>query len=86
VASDDARLTPVRRRVRLARAALAVGSLALFGAVTGLARVHFAGHHKQAVTPLAPPDGLLRVVRENQLAAGILAPTDAPPGIGSAPS
>jgi hypothetical protein len=86
VVSADARFGPVRRRVRLARVTLAVGSLALFGALTGLARVHFAGHHKQDVTPLAPPDGLLRVVRQNQLAAGILAPADAPPGIGSAPS
>jgi hypothetical protein len=86
VVSADARLAPIRRRVRVARATLAVGSLALFGAAAGLARIHFAGHAKQDVTPLAPPDGLLRVVRHNQLSAGVLAPADAPPGIGSAPS
>jgi hypothetical protein len=52
----------------------------------GLARMNFAGHRKQGVTPLAPPARLVEVVRQNQLSAGILAPAQAPPGIASAPS
>jgi hypothetical protein len=51
-----------------------------------LARVHFAGHHKQDVTSLTPPPQLLEVVRRNQLEAGVLAPAEAAPGIASAPS
>lgn len=80
------RLEPVRRRVRIARLGLVGGAALLFGSSMALARVHFAGHHKQGVTPLAPPQNLLDVVRQDQLQAGILAPAEAPPGIGSAPS
>lgn len=80
------RLEPVRRRVRIAQVGIAAGAAALFGGSMALARVHFPGHHKQGVTPLAPPQRLLDVVRRDQLQAGILAPAEAPPGIGSAPS
>ena len=80
------RLEPVRRRVRIARLGLVGGAALLFGSSMALARVHFPGHHKQGVTPLAPPQNLLDVVRRDQLQAGILAPAEAPPGIGSAPS
>jgi hypothetical protein len=80
------RLAPVRRRVRVARASLvAVGAL-LFVGTAGLARTHLAGHRKQGVTPLAAPGGFVAVVRRDQLAAGILAPAEAPPGVESAPS
>ena len=51
-----------------------------------LARVQFPGHHKHGVTTLSPPGSFVDVVRRNQLEAGILAPAEAPPGIGSAPS
>lgn len=80
------RLEPVRRRVRLARGLLVGGSALVFGATMGLARAQFPGHHKQGVTPLSPPAPFVDVVRRNQLEAGILAPAEAPPGIGSAPS
>ena len=80
------RLEPVRRRMRLARVVLAGGAALLFGASAALARTHFPGHHKQGVTPLAPPADLLEVVRRDQLQAGILAPAAAPPGAESAPS
>jgi hypothetical protein len=80
------RLEPARRRARLARMAIAGGAALLFGTSMALARVNFAGHHKQGVTPLAPPDRLLQVVRQNQLQAGLLAPAEAAPGIASAPS
>ncbi len=80
------RLAGVRRRVRLARGLLAGGAIVAFGATMALARVQFPGHHKHGVTTLAPPASFVDVVRRNQLEAGILAPAEAPPGIGSAPS
>jgi len=82
----SSRLEPVRRRVRLARSILAGGAIVVFGATMALARVQFPGHHKHGVTTLSPPGSFVDVVRHNQLEAGILAPAEAPPGIGSAPS
>lgn len=80
------RLAPVRRRVHLARSTLLAGGIVVFGATMALARAQFPGHHKHGVTTLSPPSSFVDVVRQNQLAAGILAPAEAPPGIGSAPS
>jgi hypothetical protein len=80
------RLEPVRRRVRLARRILLGGGIVVFGATVALARAQFPGHHKRGVTTLSPPPSFVDVVRRNQLEAGILAPAEAPPGIGSAPS
>jgi hypothetical protein len=80
------RLEPARRRTRVAQLTIAGGAAVLFGMSMALARVHFAGHHKQGATPLAPPGPLLEVVRHDQLQAGLLAPAEAAPGIVSAPS
>ena len=80
------RLEPARRRARLAQLTIAGGAAALFATSMALARVHFAGHHQQGATPLAPPGPLLEVVRHDQLQAGLLAPAEAAPGIVSAPS
>jgi hypothetical protein len=44
-----------------------------------LARVTYAGHAKHPVHALSIPGPLYRVVRENLLQAGILAPATAPP-------
>lgn len=81
-----ARIARARKRAARARAGLTGVGLLLFGGVMVLARLHFPGHAKGDVSPLAPPSRLVQVVRENQLQAGILAPAEAPPGIGSAPS
>ncbi len=80
------RLAPVRHRVRLARSILLGGGVIAFGATMAVARAQFPGHHKHGVTNLSPPASFVDVVRRNQLEAGILAPAEAPPGIGSAPS
>lgn len=80
------RLEPVRRRVQVARLGLLGGAAVLFGTSMVLARLHFPGHHKHGVTPLAPPAQLVDVVRRDQLQSGILAPAEAAPGIASAPS
>ncbi len=82
----SSRLAPVRRRVRVARGILLGGGIVVFGAAMALARAQFPGHHKHGVTNLSPPSSFVDVVRHNQLEAGILAPAEAPPGIGSAPS
>jgi hypothetical protein len=82
----EGRHTSVRRRVRIAEAALVAAALAAFAGSAALARAHFPGHRKSGLTPLGPPAPLLHTVRRNQLAAGIVAPAQAPPGIGSAPS
>ena len=84
--AGSSRLEPVRRRAKLARAVLAGSGIAVFGAAALLARLHFPGHAKAPVTPLAAPDGFVQVVRDNQLEAGIIAPAEAPPGAASAPS
>jgi hypothetical protein len=80
------RLEPARRRVHRARIALLGGGIVVFGATMALARAQYPGHHKHGVTSLSPPGAFVEVVRRNQLEAGILAPAEAPPGIGSAPS
>lgn len=77
---------PARRRVRLARHTLLGGAVILFGTTMALARAQFPGHHKHGVTTLSPPAAFVDIVRQNRLEAGILAPAEAPPGIGSAPS
>lgn len=85
-AAVQRRHSPVRRRVRIAQALLVGAAATVFGGSAALARLHVPGHHREDVTPLAPPAPLLRTVRRNQLAAGIVGPAQAPPGIGSAPS
>jgi hypothetical protein len=85
-AAVEGRHSAARRRLRIAQLALVGASAALFAGTAALARAHFPGHRKHEVTPLGPPAPLVQTVRRNQLAAGIVAPAQAPPGIGSAPS
>jgi hypothetical protein len=54
--------------------------LVSFGAGMALARVSYAGHSKRPLRPLAAPAGFVRIVRQNLLQAGIIAPAQAPPG------
>ncbi|HSB40026.1 MAG TPA: hypothetical protein VLD13_13135 [Gaiellaceae bacterium] len=80
------RIAGARRRATVAKAVLGgVGALA-FVAAAGLARVAYPGHHKKAIRPLSPPGRFVRIVRENQLESGILAPAQADPSVASAPS
>jgi len=44
-----------------------------------LARVSYAGHPKKPARPLAAPPRFVKIVRENLLQAGMVAPTQAPP-------
>ena len=76
---ESSRLAPARRRVQLAKLAVAVAALVCVAGSMALARVTYAGHAKHPVSPLSIPQPLYRVVRQNLLQAGILAPATAPP-------
>jgi hypothetical protein len=56
----------------------AVAVLSVFASMA-FARVTYAGHSKHPVRSLSIPEPLYRVVRQNLLQAGILAPAAAPP-------
>ena len=82
----ETRITAARQRATVAKVVLGgLGGL-VFVAAAGLARVAYPGHHKQAIRPLSPPGRFVRIVRENQLESGILAPAQADPSVASAPS
>jgi hypothetical protein len=51
-----------------------------------MARITYAGHAKHPVQDLSIPQPLYRVVRQNLLQAGILAPATAPPDIATSTS
>ena len=77
------RIGAARRRAGLAKLVLAGAAAAAFVASAALARVTYPGHHKKAIKSL-PPQRVVRTVRENQLQAGILAPTQADPSVATA--
>lgn len=81
-----ARLAPVRRRLRFAKAGAGVAAIAGLTVSMALARVTYAGHSKHSIKPLAIPQPLYEVVRKNLLSAGILAPATAPPDAATATS
>lgn len=78
------RIGAARRRAGLAKLVLAGAAAAAFVASAGLARVTYPGHHKKAIRSLSPPERFVHIVRENQLQAGILAPTQADPSVATA--
>jgi hypothetical protein len=77
---SGSRFAPVRRRAAQAKVVLAGAALVCFGAGIALTRFSYAGHSKRPLRPLAAPAGFVRIVRQNLLQAGIVAPAQAPPG------
>lgn len=77
---SGSRFAPVRRRAAQAKFVLAGAALVSFGAGVALTRLSYAGHSKHPLRPLAAPPGFVRIVRQNLLQAGIVAPAQAPPG------
>lgn len=73
------RLAPARRRATVAKLGIGAAAAVSVGASMGLARVTYAGHTKHPVRALSIPQPLYKVVRQNLLQAGILAPATAPP-------
>jgi hypothetical protein len=57
-----------------------------FAGGMSLARDAYAGHAKEPVVPLAAPPRYDSIVKQNLLQAGVLGPTQAPPGAATAPS
>lgn len=78
--TQDPRIQAAWRRATIAKRALGVVGVMVFGAAMVLARSTFAGHPKQAVRPLSAPRQFVDIVRQNLLQAGLVAPAKAPPG------
>ena len=78
-APEASRLAPARRRAHAAKLGIGAAAILSVGASMALARVTYAGHTKHPVRALSIPQPLYRVVRQNLLQAGILAPATAPP-------
>lgn len=82
----DTRIGAARRRATVAKVVLGSAGALVFVLSAALARVAYPGHHKQTIKSLSPPADFVRVVRENQLEAGILAPAQADPSVATAPT
>lgn len=78
-ADTGSRLAPARRRARAVKLGIGAAAAVSVGVSMALARVTYAGHTKHPVRALSIPQPLYRVVRQNLLQAGILAPATAPP-------
>ncbi len=75
----ETRLGPARHRAAVAKLVLAASAASVFVVAGVLARVAYPGHAKRGSRDLSPPPRFVHIVRQNQLEAGILAPTQAPP-------
>jgi hypothetical protein len=75
----ESRHAPAKARVQRAKLALAAVGVAAFAAAIPLARLHISGHPKRRARPLDAPQAFRRVVQDDLLRAGILAPAEAPP-------
>src|SRR5690349_23291656 len=75
----ESRLAAVRHRTQVTKLGVVFAVSALFGASVALARATYAGHAKHPSHPLAVPKPFYKVVRENLLQNGVLAPAEAPP-------
>jgi hypothetical protein len=77
--APGSRLGPARRRAHAAKLGIGAAAVVSVGASMILARVTYAGHAKHPVRDLSIPQPLYKVVRQNLLQAGIVAPATAPP-------
>ena len=80
------RIEAARHRVRVAKAGVVGAAIVGFAAAFAFSRVSYAGHAKKPLRPLAAPPGYVRIVRQNLLQAGIVAPAEAPPGAATSTS
>jgi len=70
-----------RRRADRAKLAALLITPVLFVTALGLARGSYASHPRRASRPLSVPPRFERIVRENLLQAGVLAPQQAPKAV-----
>jgi hypothetical protein len=85
-AAERTRREAAVRSARTAKFGIGAAAVVSAAAAMGMARVTYAGHQKHATPPLAIPQPLYAVVRQNLLQAGILAPATAPPSVVTATS
>ena len=78
---QDSRHAAARRRARLAKGALASLATVTFLGGIGLTRAHVPSRHKRKPHALAAPKRFTRIVQRDLLAAGIMAPAEAPPDV-----
>ena len=76
---EQSRIEPVQRRVRAAKAALAIAAAAVFGGAVGLSRLHNPGHSKQPLRPLGALPGYRAAVRKTVGSTGVIDPAVASP-------
>lgn len=79
-------LRSARHRAFGAKAALATLGATVFGAAMVFAQHSYAGHAKEPVSALEAPQRFIRVVKQDLLQAGVVAPAQAPPGAATAVS
>jgi len=77
----ESRIGAARRRAAVAKLVLVGTAATAFVASAALARVAYPGHHKKAIKALSPPQRFVKIVRQNQLESGILAPAQADPAV-----
>jgi hypothetical protein len=82
----QSRHAAARRRARLAKGALASLAALTFLGGLGLTRAHVSSRPKHKPQALAAPDRFTSIVRRDLLAAGIMAPAEAPPDVASSVS
>jgi hypothetical protein len=70
--TEGSRLVQVRRRVALAKAGLVVAGALVFGAALAFSRVHYAGHPKQRLRPLAASPRFFASLQANEFEPGIV--------------
>ena len=83
---QERRHAAARRRARFAKGALASLAALTFVGGIGLTRAHFPSRQKHGARPLAAPKRFTSIVRRDLLAAGIMAPAEAPPDVATSVS
>jgi hypothetical protein len=78
VEETASRLAPARRRARLAKIGIAASAVVAFAIALPLTRATHRGHVKGPATSLDAPASFRHAVTNDLLAAGILAPAQAP--------
>jgi hypothetical protein len=78
VEEKTSRLAPARRRARIAKIGIAASAIVAFAVTLPLARATHRGHVKSPARALDAPLSFRHAVQSDLLAAGILAPAQAP--------
>jgi hypothetical protein len=85
-AARSAEIASAKQRAVATKVAITACGTVVFAAAMVLARHSFAGHPKAPTTALGASPKFLSIVRKNLLAAGVVAPAQAPPGAATAVS